>query len=329
MSKVIAVTGGSGYVGSRVVKVLLEKGYEVISIDSVSPQDRPGNPKSNTTFRKCNLKVPEEAMIAFKGVDVVLHLAADIGSLSYMENHQADIITNNSQIDASVYPALVKNSVSHILYSSSSMVYQHPPRYPYTEKDISNINPPSNVYGFSKLSGEYFCRAFQSQYGLNYTILRYHNIYGPGEDSKGATPGDIHVIPALLEKVLIMKQYPIEIIGDPASTRPFTYVDDAVDVTATLVEAAVKGEDKIKQQDYNIGCDTYYSIEQLAQIIWNQFGDKRAFSYVEVPKIGNTAIRREVDVSKLRADFNWSTKIELENGLKEVAKWIEGRNTNQ
>jgi len=325
MSRVLGVTGGSGYVGSRLIKVMADKGYEVINIDVVHPDKRPGNPKADVRFRQCDLKVPPEAMVAFEGIDVVMHLAADIGSLSYMQNHQADIIVNNAQIDASVYPALIKNDVKHLLYSSSSMVFQHPPNYPYVEEDLALINPPSNVYGFSKLSGEYFCRAFHSQFGLNYTILRYHNIYGPGEDSKGATPGDIHVIPALLEKVLTLKQYPIEIIGDPDSTRPFTYVDDAVEITSLLVEAALNDEQKIKQEDFNIGNDTYYSIRELAEIIWQEHGDERPFSYVEVPTIANTAVRREVDITKLRKNFDWSPKTKLNEGLQNVADWIRDR----
>ena len=124
------------------------------------------------------------------------------------------------------------------------MVFQHAPQFPYTEEDLTKINPPTNIYGASKLVGEYFCRAFNAQFGLPYVIVRYHNIYGPGESAKGEEPGDIHVIPALIEKV-VSGHYPIELLGDPEATRPFTYVDDAVKATFMIIESALKNDEKV------------------------------------------------------------------------------------
>jgi len=322
---VIAVTGGTGYVGSRTAVVLHERGHKVIVVDIIPPEERNITFPGEIEFRQADLRVPEEADGAFKGVDVIMHLAADIGALTYMHEHQAEILRNNSAIDAAVYPACIKNDVRHIVYSSSSMVFQYPPHYPYAEADLENINPPKNVYGYSKLTGEYFCRSYYEQYGLNYTILRYHNIYGPGEDSKGATPGDIHVIPALLEKVLIKKQYPIELLGDPKATRPFTFVDDAVDATVRTLEKVCASDEVVMQNDFNVGNDTYYSIEELARIIWENYGDSRPFDYVSVDTRANTALRREVDIARIREALDWEPKMTLEEGLPIVAEWIKNR----
>lgn len=322
---VIAVTGGTGYVGSRTAAILHERGHQVVVIDIVPPEERNIVFHKSIEFRQADLRIPEEAESALKGINVIMHLAADIGALTYMHEHQADILRNNSAIDAAVYPACVKNGLQHIIYSSSSMVFQHPPQYPYTEADLEKINPPKNVYGYSKLTGEYFCRSYYEQYGLNYTILRYHNIYGPGEDSKGATPGDIHVIPALLEKVLIKKQYPVELLGNPKATRPFTFIDDAVNATVCTVEKACVSDKAVMQNDLNIGNDTYYSIEELARIIWEEYGDGRPFEYVCVDTQANTALRREVNISKIREVLGWEPKVSLEEGLPVVAEWIRNR----
>src|SRR3989344_5672116 len=223
--KTIVVTGGTGYDGSRVAEVLASRGHGVIVVDIVPPEERGITFSKGIEFRHHDLRIPEEAMKGLRGANLVMHLAADIGSMTYMREHKADIITNNSQIDAAVYPALVANTIGHIIYSSSSGIFQHAPHFPYTEKDAPDIKPPTNTYFFSKLAGEYFCRAFQEEYDINYTIIRYHNIYGAGEDSKGATPGDIHVIPALLEKVAA-GQCPLEFLGAPPekAARPFVYV---------------------------------------------------------------------------------------------------------
>jgi nucleoside-diphosphate-sugar epimerase len=322
--KKIIVTGGAGYVGSRVAVKLADLGYSVIVVDIVTPEERGIIFPEGIEFRQHDLRIASEAEKALVGGEVVLQLAADIGSLTYMHDHQAEIMANNGAIDASVYPALVKNKIPWVIYSSSSMVFQHPTQFPYTEKDITKINPPTNVYGFSKLSGEYFCRAYNEQYGLNYTIIRYHNIYGAGEDSKGATPGDIHVIPALLEKV-IGGQYPLEFLGDPAATRPFTYVDDAVEATVAIVERAARGDETIKNDDFNIGNNKYYTILELGEIIWHMFGDGREFAYKVIETKANTALRREVDITKIKTTLGWEPKTSLEEGLKPTAEWIKRR----
>lgn len=326
----IVVTGGTGYVGSRTAEVLAARGHSVIAVDIVPPEERAISFSKNIIFRHHDLRIPSEAVKGLEGADIVLHLAADIGSMNYMKEHKADIITNNSQIDAAVYPALRVHAIPWIIYSSSSGVFQHPPQFPYSEKDIADIRPPTNTYFFSKLAGEYFCRAFQEEYGVNYTIIRYHNIFGAGEDSKGATPGDIHVIPALLEKV-ISGQYPLEFIGDEPdkATRPFVYIDDAVEATVTIIERALAGDTSVKNEDFNIGNDTHYTILKLGEIIWKLYGDGREFKYTVNPTHSDTALRREVDISKIKRVIGWSPKTSLEDGLKPTVEWIRNRNAQK
>jgi len=228
-------------------------------------------------------------------------------------------------IDACLYPAIVENgNVKSIIYSSSSMVFQHAPKYPYTEEDAPNSLPPTNVYGFSKLAGEYFCKSYFEQYNLPYVILRYHNIYGPGEDSKGSTPGDIHVIPALIEKVL-NGQYPIELLGDPDATRPFTFVDDAIDATVKIVKKTADKDEKVLNSDFNIGNKDHHKILDLAKIIWKILGDDRPFEYKAVETRAITAKRRELDPSKVNKIIGWESAVSLEDGIRVTADWIRQR----
>jgi UDP-glucose 4-epimerase len=322
--KKILITGGCGYVGSRVALELARRKNPVIVCDIISPGRRGITFPPEVEYRQVDLRIPEDAEKALAGSEVVLHLAADIGSLNYMRDYQADIIKNNAAVDAAVYPALIANNVKWVVYASSSMVFQGAKSYPYTEGDLKNIPPPTNVYGFSKLVGEYFCRAFSAQYGISYTVIRYHNIYGPGEDSKGATPGDIHVIPALLEKVY-KGQYPLEILGDPNATRPFTFVDDAVDATVRTILAAKNSDERIRNEDLNIGNDISLTIGKLGEKIWSLFGDGRPFKYVQVASNADTAVRREVDIRKIREVLNWKPKTPLEDGLRATWEWISTR----
>jgi len=317
----IGITGGCGYVGSRLALTLFEKGYNVYVIDKATPKERNLKFPSKIKYRKADLTNYSQAEKSLSGIDVIVHLAANMGPLLYMEKYQADILRENCAIDSNVYPIATKNKVRALIYSSSSMVFQHPLKFPYKEEDITKINPPTNIYGFSKLVGEYFCRAYNKQYGLDYVIIRYHNIYGPGEDSKGSNIEDVHVIPSLLKKILIKKQYPLELLGNPESTRPFVYIDDAVEATSLIVERAIKGDKKILNNDFNIATQKHIKIKDLAEMLWNMF-EKRPFKYKIVDTHAITAKRREVDTTKIKEILRWKPKTDLKTGIKKTADWI-------
>jgi len=320
----ILVTGGSGYVGSRVTNVLVKRGFDVAIADKVDPTVRKLKFPKEIEVRLGDLRDSTVASRAVFGIETIVHLAANIGPLTYMHEHQAEILQENTAIDAALYPAMVEAGVRTVIYSSSSMVFQRSTVYPYKESDLAKINPPTNVYGLSKLIGEYFCRSFHEQHGLNYVIMRYHNIYGPGEDSKGSTPGDIHVIPALVEKVL-SGQYPLELLGNPEATRPFTYVDDTVEATVRLVEEAVAGNPEVLNTDFNIGPREATKILDLAKLIWEILGGDRPFKYKVKATEAVTADQREMNPEKIERVIGWEPKMPLEEGIKIVADWIRER----
>ncbi|MES2995158.1 MAG: NAD(P)-dependent oxidoreductase [Patescibacteria group bacterium] len=323
----IHITGGCGYVGSRVAAALARKGYALTIIDKATPQERGVILPEKAEYRKADLTDPAQARESLKDAEYVLHFASNIGPLNYMWERQGEILWENTAIDAAVYPALRDAGTKLIVYSGSSMAFQHARRYPYTETDLKDTPTTTNVYGFSKLAGEYFCRAFRQQYGNpRFVIMRFHNIYGPGEDSKGSTPGDIHVIPALLEKVL-RGQYPLEFIGNPEKqTRPFTYVDDAIDIVVALLEGALKGNEAVLDQDFNVASSPdATNILALGELIWKLFGDDREFKWTaeETDASRTTAERREVDIAKLRSVIDIAPGVSLEEGIRRTAEWVK------
>src|SRR3989344_5704900 len=156
-SKKVLVTGGTGYVGSRLTILLNANGYNVIVADKVTPKKRGITFPVSVEFKHGDLGNPVFVKNTVKGIDTIIHLAANIGSLTYMHDHQPEILQENSAIDATLYPYAVEACVKRIIYSSSSMVFQRAPKFPYVEKDLSEVLLPTNVYGMSKLVGEYFC----------------------------------------------------------------------------------------------------------------------------------------------------------------------------
>ena len=314
--------------GSRAVIELCKLGYPVVVVDKVHPHERGIQFDSSVLVRQGDLRDPFFAKSALADAHTILHLAANIGPLTYMHEHQAEIIQENSAIDASVYPAALDAGKPCIIYSGSSMVFQRSTMFPYREEDLSQAYLPTNVYGMSKLVGEYFCRAYFSQYDMPFVILRYHNIYGPGEDSKGSTPGDIHVLPALIEKVL-SGQYPLELLGGEDATRPFTYVDDAVAATVAIVEKAVRRDPEVINTDFNVGPNEATGIVDAAKLVWELLGDGRPFEYVVKETKAVTAARREMVAEKLERAIGWHPTVPLREGIIKTAEWIRRRQSGE
>ena len=128
--KPILITGGCGYIGSRLAVLLDKKDYKVVVADKATPKERKIDFPKSIEFRQGDLREKENAVKAVKGTGTIVHLAANIGALTYMHEHQAEIIQENSAIDANIYPAAVEENIKRIIYSSSSMVFQHAHKFP-------------------------------------------------------------------------------------------------------------------------------------------------------------------------------------------------------
>jgi len=309
---VILVTGGAGFIGSAVVRRLMAEGHDVRVIDNLS-KGRASNVPGGCQYIEGDVADPDTARRAFQGVDLCFHLAAKIGGIGYFHRYPADILDENNLMLSSIFRTATDTGVK-VVYVSSSMVFERAGEFPTPEDAIDRFPPPFSAYGFSKLIGEWYCRAFHQQFGTPFAIARPFNAYGPGEFPE-FEPGLAHVIPDLIKKILDGAR-PIKIFGDGTQTRSFTYVEDVADAIATIgLHPGGAGD------DFNIGTGVETSVIELLQHLWRLCGEEGEPPVVHEPALSVDVQRRVPDVTKIRERLGWTARVELEEGLARTMAW--------
>jgi nucleoside-diphosphate-sugar epimerase len=310
------VTGGAGFIGSEITKQLLDLNFSVRVADNLSKKDASVDKRAE--FLKVDLTDPAEADRVFSGIDIAINAAAKIGGIGYFHKYPATILSENNKIYSSTFEAAVKAKIKRIVYISSSMVFESATSFPSKEEDISKIPPPVSAYGFSKLSGEWYCHSFYDQYKLPFSICRPFNAYGINEFPEREV-GYAHVIPDLVRKIL-EGQHPLEMLGDGRQTRCFTHVKD-IARGVIMVALHKSGEN----QDFNVGSDKEIKMLDLAKKIWEIMEVKKPFKVRFVPGFKFDIKRRVPDVSKINSLIGWKQEVKFEEGLKEVVLWLKGQ----
>lgn len=321
MSKRVIVTGGCGFIGREVVKQLSAKGYAVTVIDDLSKPESaaPEAPGPGTVeFVQRDLTDAATTREAFEGHDLCVHLAAKIGGIGYFHRYPATILAENDKLAASVFGACAELGYKRILYVSSSMVFENAVKFPSREVDLPLTPVPRSAYGFSKLSGEWYCRAFQEQHGLEFALVRPFNAYGVNE-APGDEIGYAHVIPDLAWKILD-GQDPLQILGKGDQTRCFTHVSDIARGVVTVLESEAAAN-----EDFNISTAEETSVLELADQIWRYYRPESEPRYEHVDPFRDDVQRRIPAVDKARELIGFEAAVPLSQGLPEVLEWLRVR----
>ena len=286
MNKIL-VTGGAGFIGSCLADKLIEdKNNYVVLVDNLltgSTDKLPEKPKINWTFIKCDVndyRDIAEVMLSFK-FDFVFHYAALVGVQRTLKN-PVSVLRDIDGIENMLN--LCKNTgVQRIYFSSSSEVYGEPVELPQNE-----LTTPLNSrlpYAIVKNVGEAFLKSYQQEYGLEYTIFRFFNTYGPKQSTD-------FVMSKFIRQALDGQD--ITIYGDGSQTRTFCYVDDNVDATYNTFVQNEYINDVV-----NIGSSTESTILELANKIIEVTGSDSKIAHLPPLKEGDMT-RRMPDIGKMR-----------------------------
>jgi nucleoside-diphosphate-sugar epimerase len=313
----VVVTGGAGFIGSNLVNALLSRGCKVTVFDSFergSPENLPSNDK-NLKLKKVDLRNYEGLEKELQGADMLFDLAARVSGIRTLHDLPADMLDANAKATLLVAVAASKAKVGKAVFASSSCVYDHPKvAVPHQEDDV---RVPQTSYGQSKLFGEGVYQACGEQYGLNFGIVRFFNVYGPQETLKSP-----HVIPDFIMKAFECKKgkKTFEILGDGKQTRSFMYISDAVEGLIRLAESERRGD------IVNIGSDREISIQEVASLILGEVGIREdSVEFVHSPVHPKDVLRRAADIRRARTLLGWEPKVPLEEGLRTTIDWFRAR----
>lgn len=300
----IIVTGGAGFIGSHVVKILLDEGHDVRVIDNLSRGFEELVDK-RADFKEEDLNNQTKIAELIRGYDGVIHLGNYIVVSESVEN-PVEYTQNNVVNTVKLLEAMRSVDVKKIIFSSSATVYGEPKNLPL--KEDSPIAIQTNQYGASKVAMESFLGVYHKLYGFDVIILRYFNPYGPNELHSPET----HAIPNFIKSTL--KKKPIPMYWKGEQTRDFIYVED-------LAKAHTKVLDVSGYEVFNIGTEEGTKVGDVVDTIFKILGYG-----VEIKDLGERkgdAKATYASSKKIENKVGWKAETSLEEGLKKTIEYFK------
>lgn len=296
------VTGGAGFIGSHIVDALIDSGHRVHVVDNLTTGRRENvNPKA--IFHLIDITGDQlGAVFEQAKPDMVIHHAAQIDVQTSMERPLLDAKVNILGTLA-LLEQCREHKVRKLIYASSAAVYGSPE---YLGADEGHPLRPISFYGISKQTPEHYIEIFSHLFGIDYTILRYANVYGIRQDPKG----EGGVVSVFVDQLLQGQQ--TVIFGDGEQTRDFIYVKDIVSANLAAVERGSKGI-------YNISWNKQTSVNNLLKLMSELCGKPFAPRYMP-PRVGDI-IHSRLDNTAAKEQLGWEPRVTLRSGLRETIEY--------
>jgi UDP-glucose 4-epimerase len=305
----VLVTGGAGFIGSNLVRALLERGDDVRVLDNFSTGSRANLEGLGVDVVEGELRSYERVHNAVRGVEVVYHL----GALGSVPRSVQDPLTSNAvNVDGTLNVLLAARdeNVRRVVFSSSTSVYGTSRERPTKE---SSPPDPISPYGVAKLAAERYCVSFTRVYeAFETVVLRYFNVIGPRQAAHSQYAA---VVPLFLTAIDAGR--PITIHGDGEQSRDFTYVANVVDATIRAAEAP-----GASGQIFNVAAGSPSSVNVVAETIGRILGKPVEREHAP-PRAGD--IRDSwADIGAARETLGYEPQVGLEDGLRKTAEFLLG-----
>ena len=301
------VTGGAGFLGSHLCEALLAKGHRVICLDNLETGSLANVEHLRSDAFAFLAQDLTEHVDLPEPLDFVYHLASPASPIDYLRLPLQTLKVGSHGTHNAL--GLAKVHRARFLLASTSEVYGDPQVHPQPESYWGHVNPigPRGVYDEAKRYAEALTMAYHRQQGVDTSIVRIFNTYGPK-----MRPNDGRAIPNFLSQALAEK--PLTVYGDGSQTRSFCYVDDLI---RGLVLLAESGE----HLPVNIGNPGEYTILQLAEAVLAATGSPSQILYEALP-VDDPQVRQP-DITRARQILGWEPEIELDEGLRRTLASVE------
>jgi len=315
----ILVTGIAGFIGSHVAKTLLERGDEVIGIDNISDyydvnlkKNRLKSLKNFKNLKFKNVDISEinslKSIFSKNKITKVCHLAAQAGVRYSLEAPMAYVNTNIVG-HVNILECCKNYNVNNLVYASSSSVYGGNLKVPFSVDD--RVDSPISLYAATKRTDELISYTYQHLYGINTIGLRFFTVYGPWGRPDMAT--------WIFTKKIINNK-PIEVYNNGNMERDFTYIDDIVKGTISIIDFC--GTKTLKKgKIYNIGNNKPENLLDFISVIEDYLGKKatKVFKPIQPGDVAKTY----ADISQIKDDFNFSPTTSIKEGIPKFIDWYK------
>lgn len=311
----ILITGAAGFLGSHLCDHLLKDGHEVIGMDNfiTGSPDNIAHLAGIEKFSFYKRDISNYIFVPGK-VDAILHFASPASPNPQSKSGYFNLPIQTMKAGAlGTHNCLgiARYNDSRFLLASTSEIYGDPEVHPQTEAYPGNVDPVGEraVYDEAKRFAESLAMAYHRFHGVNTSIVRIFNTYGPRMDME-----DGRALPNLLKQALLGE--PLTVYGDGSQTRSFCYVDDLIDGIVKLLYSK-------EHMPVNIGNPVEMTILQFAEAINKITGNKAGIVYKENARSARDPQRRQPDIARAKQILNWEPKVDLEEGIRKTIPFFK------